>query len=67
MNRDKPRQNTSGIKGVYWHKKHKKWQANLQINGKLIYLGLYLNKEDAINARKQAELKYFKEFNYTEG
>ena len=67
MNRDKSRQNTSGIRGVYWHKKHKKWQANLQINGKLIYLGLYSNKEDAINARKQAELKYFKEFNYTEG
>ena len=41
-----------------------KWQANLQINGKLLYLGLFDNKEDAISARKNAEVKYFKEYNY---
>ena len=30
-------------------------------NYKNIYLGRYINKEDAIKARKQAEIKYFGE------
>ena len=64
MNRTKTSLNTSGERGVYWHKKTNKWQANLQINGKLLYLGLFDNKEDAVLARKNAEVKYFKEYNY---
>lgn len=64
MNRDKPVTNTSGVKGVYWHKRKQKWQANIQINGRLIYLGIFNSKNDAIKARKQAEEKYFGCFNY---
>ena len=64
MNRDKPITNTSEVKGVYWHKNKQKWQANIQINGDLLYLGLFDLKEDAIKARKQAEEKYFGRFNY---
>lgn len=64
MNRDKPITNTSGIKGVYWHKNKQKWQANIQINESLLYLGIFDSKEDAIKARKQAEEKYFGSFNY---
>lgn len=64
MNRDKPKQNTSGIKGVYWHKNKEKWQANIQINNQLLYLGIFDSKQDAIKARKDAEQKYFKEYNY---
>lgn len=64
MNRDKPKQNTSGIKGIYWHKNKEKWQANIQVNGKLLYLGIFDSKQDAINARKDAEKKYFNEYNY---
>lgn len=64
MNRDKPKQNTSGVKGVYWHKSKEKWQANIQINNKLIYLGIFDSKQDAIEARKKAEKKYFNEYNY---
>ena len=52
--------NTSGHKGVYWIKKRKKWQAAIGFNKKLIILGHYENKQDAINARKEAEEKYFK-------
>lgn len=59
MNRDKPKQNTSGVKGVYWHKNKKKWQANIQIDNKLLYLGIFNSKQDAIMARKEAESKYF--------
>lgn len=66
MNRDKPKTNTSGVKGVYWHKNKQKWQANIQINESLLYLGIFDSKEDAIKARKQAEKKYFGSFNYNE-
>lgn len=66
MNRDKPKQNTSGIKGVYWHKNKEKWQANIQIDNKLLYLGIFDSKQDAINARKDAEKKYFNEYDYYE-
>lgn len=64
MNRDKPKQNTSGIKGVYWHKNKEKWQANIQVDNKLLYLGIFDSKQDAIKARKAAEKKYFNEYNY---
>lgn len=58
--------NTSGYKGVYWHKKHNQWEALISYNNKQIYLGLYTNIEDAIKARKEAEEKYFGEYRYQE-
>ncbi len=64
MNRDKPKQNTSGVKGVYWHKNKQKWQANIQVDNKLLYLGIFPSKQDAIKARKDAEKKYFNQYNY---
>lgn len=52
--------NTSGQKGVSWNKGNKKWQSRIQLKGKNISLGYYDNKQDAINARLEAEEKYFK-------
>lgn len=51
--------NTSGYKGVSWNKQNKKWEAYITKNRKRIGLGLYKNKNDAIEARKKAEEKYF--------
>jgi len=51
--------NTSGYKGVYWIKANKKWLASIKVEGKLIRLGLFLDKKDAAKARKDAEDKYF--------
>ena len=56
--------NTSGIKGVSWNKRLEKWNAYIQINKKRIHLGYFIDKEDAIQARKAAELKYFGEYRY---
>ena len=36
----------------------------ITINNKEVYLGSFLNKEDAIAARRDAEERYFKEFSY---
>jgi len=48
--------NTSGYKGVHWEKARKKWMADIKI-----HLGHFVNLEDAIEARKQGELKYWGE------
>ena len=55
-----PSNNTSGQKGVYWHKGNKKWASNIRLKGEKIDLGYYVDKQDAINARLEGEEKYFK-------
>jgi len=52
--------NESGHKGVSYIKKTKKWRALITVKRERIYLGSFANKQDAINARKKAEEKYFK-------
>ena len=43
--------NTSGAKGISWHKRVKKWYAHIQIDGININIGYYDNIEDAKIAR----------------
>ena len=50
--------NTSGHVGVCWHKAAKKWMAYIHISGKFKSLGLFLQIEDAINARISASKNY---------
>ncbi len=54
--------NTSGTKGVCWNKKSMKWKAQICINGKQIYLGSFIKKEDDINIRIQRAKNEFGEF-----
>ena len=54
--------NTSGVLGVSWDKARNKWSAYIQINGKKKSLGRYNTKEEAIEARRLAEIEYFGEF-----
>ena len=54
---DKPRfNNISGCVGVYFAKKSNKWVAEIIRNKQHKNLGSYVNKEDAIKARKKAEV-----------
>lgn len=62
MNRTKYKTNTSGIKGVYFHKRDKIWTAQLGIAGKRIHLGYFEVKEKATEAYNNASLKYHGEF-----
>lgn len=50
--------NTSGHKGVSWENRRKKWIAKITLNYKSIHLGTFDNIDDAIFARKQAEIRY---------
>lgn len=54
--------NTSGITGVWYNKKCHRWYAEIQCNNKSIRLGNFISKRDAIKARIDAEIIYFKEF-----
>lgn len=54
--------NTSGFTGVCWDKANNKWIVQIGVNNKTIYIGRFINKEDAIRARLEAEKQYFGEF-----
>lgn len=56
------RNNTSGIKGVSWHKKMKKWRADIAVNGQSIHLGNFIDIEDAKQAHIEAATKHHGEF-----
>jgi hypothetical protein len=52
--------NTSGVRGVSFYKN--RWVASAKYGGKLVYLGRFKNKEDAIRARKESDRKMMGEF-----
>lgn len=49
------KKNFSGVKGVYWDKQNKKWQAFIGVNMKLKNLGSYKNFHNAVCARLAGE------------
>jgi len=57
-NKSLNKNNTSGVCGVYWRKDSQKWQTLIVVNNRLLHLGYYHDKEDAIAARAAAEIKY---------
>lgn len=64
-NRKKNKNNKSGVKGVFWntYAPTPKWQAYIMVDYHHKSLGYYEKFEDAVEARKQAEIKYFGEYN----
>ncbi len=54
--------NTSGVKGVTWHKRRLMWEAQIHLNNKKVYLGYYSSIEEASEARRQMSNKLFGEF-----
>jgi len=53
--------NTSGCMGVYQDRTGK-WIAHITVNKEYKYLGRHVDFEDAVKARKKAEIEYFKGF-----
>ena len=54
--------NASGLKGVCWHLEGRKWAAEIKINRKKVYLGLFDCPAAAHLAYAVAAEKYFGEF-----
>ena len=61
-NRVRRKQNTSGHHGVNWDKGRGMWRAQICLQGRKRNLGRFNNLEDAIEARRQGEKKYFGDF-----
>ena len=63
VNCGKRKDNKSGYKGISWLARLNKWQVNIQFQKQNHYIGVFENFEDAVKARKEAEIKYFGELN----
>ena len=60
--RDIPRRlnsrNLSSSSGVSFMKSRGKWRARIMVDGKEKHLGMFIERDDAISARKQANILY---------
>ena len=54
--------NKSGIKGVCWDKRCKKWRTQVRVNGKVKSLGRFTDIEEAKKAVEAERVKHHKEF-----
>lgn len=58
QNRTRSKNNKSGVKGISFHQRDKKWHANIGVNGRQKYLGSFDTAPEAESAYLQAVLKY---------
>jgi hypothetical protein len=61
-NRGTQANNTSGIRGVTFCKRTRRWMAQIRKDGKNIFLGRYLNLEEAKKAREKKEIDLHLDF-----
>ena len=45
--------------GTSWDKKRGKWQARIRVDGRRLFLGYFVDHDDAVRARIAAEIQYF--------
>jgi len=67
MNQKISTRNTSGTKGVMWHKRDKKWVVQLRVNSKCHSFGYFDDKELAELVAIEATNKLHKEFSAYKG
>ena len=53
---------TSRFKGVCWHRAARRWVAQIQVNGRKIYIGWFESEIHAARAHDAAAQHYFGEF-----
>ena len=61
-NQRKRSDNTSGFKGVSWHKQKRRWHAQIKINGKNNHIGYFETTAEASLAYQEAAGFLFGEF-----
>lgn len=63
-NKSLSKNNTSGVTGVSWEERTQKWHSYIWVNKKCLHLGRFIDFDDAVKVRKEAEEKYFGEYSY---
>ena len=53
---------SSKYKGVSWENKAGRWRAQIQVDGRCIFLGYFVREEDAARAYDRAARQYFGDF-----
>lgn len=61
-NRSVTKRSSSGVKGVQWDAKNKKWRASIAVNRKAFNLGRYKDLEDAKAAYAKAVVRFHGDF-----
>ena len=56
------RDSKSGLKGVYWSEKNRRWAAQIRTGGKQVWLGYFGSPEEAAHAYDHAAIKYHGDF-----
>jgi hypothetical protein len=59
--------NLSGAVGVCWYDRYEKWQSSIRVDDKQLYLGRFEEINDALAARRAAEVKYGFHVNHGSG
>lgn len=62
MNTRRRSDNISGHRGVSWHRAMKKWVARIAVDKKIIWLGAFRRKDDAISAYLLAGTQHYGKF-----
>lgn len=61
-NRGRYSTNTSGVTGVGFDKKRERWVATIMYDHKRMFIGRFQNRDDAILARLETEVRLFGKF-----
>ncbi len=64
MNASMRSNNISGFTGVWFNKERNVWMVEIKADKQKKYIGSFTNFDDAVEARKKAEEKYFNEWSF---
>ena len=57
-NQKRRRHNKSGVNGVCWLKKLDRWQVQIRVNYKAVHIGHFIDFDEAVQARRQADIDH---------
>jgi len=59
VNKELQSNNTTGMKGIYWHNRDHKWHVQIKVRGKLLFSRYFSSLDEAIQKRKELVQTYY--------